>query len=356
MKIVVFTGGGSGGHVIPAVSVINKIRGKFESIHYIGGQKTIEKEIICEIDDVNYHSISTGKLRRYLSFENVKDFLKFLMGIVQSFFILLKLRLKGKFILFSTGGYVSLPPVIAAKLLGQKVYIHEQTSRVGLANKIASYFSDKIFISFKESAKYFPKNKTYYSGYPVRDECFNQSTSELTLLEENVNGLPVLFVTGGGNGAVKINDFIISHIEKLSDQFFIIHQVGKLDYPRISTLSKKYANYKVIDFISQGMIDLYKKADVIISRAGAGTVCELLALKRPSIFIPLKIAQKNEQFYNAKEAVEKLGSVIIEEDELDSKDIMFEIDKIINLKQAKPTAESDFNSAEYLGLELTSAK
>ena len=197
-KRIIFTGGGSGGHVMPALTLISHL--KEFSIEYIGGRDGIEKSLVKDIVD-SYHPIFTGKLRRYFSFENFIDVFKIMIGLVQSFQIL---ALKPKdTIIFSTGGFVSVPVVIAAWLTGKRIFIHEQTSRVGLANKIASKFATKIFVSFEESLRYFPVEKTELSGYPVRETCFSPIPKSLILdgIDLVTIKKPLLFITGGGNGS-----------------------------------------------------------------------------------------------------------------------------------------------------------
>ena len=313
-KHIVFCGGGSGGHVMPALTLIESLQEKGLVIEYIGGNG-IESELVPN-RNITYHQIQTGKLRRYFSFQNMIDIFKVGIGIFRAFIFFLSRP--GNTLIFSTGGFVSVPVVIAGWLSGKRIYIHEQTSRVGLANKIASKFADKVFISFDESKNYFPTHKTIYSGYPLRDECYKDSIGEIKIEGVDVGNSikSVLFVTGGGNGSKILNDKIKENLEFLSERYLIVHQVGKQFFEEYSKLRSE--SYLPIAFVSGGMIDLFKKAEIVISRAGAGTVSELLSLNKRSVFIPLKIAQKNEQFHNATEAKEKIGSLVIEEDEFNN--------------------------------------
>lgn len=312
---VLFCGGGSGGHVIPAITLINelKLKENFPKIVYIGGRDGIERELISQLG-VPYHAIFTGKLRRYFSWENFTDVFKLFFGFIQCIKIILSIKEKN-LIIFSTGGYVSIPPVLAAKFLGKKIFIHEQTSCVGLANRIASKFANKIFISYKNSAKYFPKERTIYSGYPIRKEIYSEENHNFYLDEVHFNEIekPILFITGGGNGSKLLNDKIKNELSVLEKDFFIIHQVGKIfenEYIKF-----KSPNYFPKAFFGDEIVDIFKKSEIVISRAGAGTVCELMALKKKTIFVPLKIAQKNEQEENAKEAKAVIDSWVILEDE-----------------------------------------
>jgi UDP-N-acetylglucosamine--N-acetylmuramyl-(pentapeptide) pyrophosphoryl-undecaprenol N-acetylglucosamine transferase len=310
-KHIIFCGGGSGGHVMPALTLIEALKEKDYVIEYIGGNG-IESEIVPS-KSIPYHQIQTGKLRRYLSVQNMIDIFKVGVGIIQAFFFML--GRPSNALVFSTGGFVSVPVIIAAWLTGKKIFIHEQTSRVGLANKIASKFADKVFISFDESKNYFPIAKTSLSGYPLRDECYRSEFGKIEIegIEVSSSQKPVLFITGGGNGAKILNEKIRDNLNELTEKFLIVHQVGKQFVEEYSKL--KNESYLPVAFVGTEMIDLFKKAEIVISRAGAGTVSELLSLNKKSIFIPLKIAQKNEQFHNAMEAHEKIGSLVIEEDE-----------------------------------------
>ncbi|MBC7428825.1 MAG: UDP-N-acetylglucosamine--N-acetylmuramyl-(pentapeptide) pyrophosphoryl-undecaprenol N-acetylglucosamine transferase [Bacteriovorax sp.] len=314
-KVLVFTGGGSGGHVMPGLTIIKKINqdSKYD-VHYIGGIASIERELVKDYQ-LTYHPIHTGKLRRYISLENLKDVARIFVGLVDAFKVLWKFN-KKETLIFSTGGFVCVPVVMAAKLQGKKIFIHEQTSRVGLANKICSYFATKIFISFEDSFKYFDDTKTYFSGYPLRQECYTDDINPVTIYGRLINDSqkPIMFITGGGNGAQLINKLIEKNFKILTERYLIVHQTGKQFFADFDKL--KHPDYFPLAFVGTEMIDLFKLATVTVSRSGAGTVCELIAVGKKSIYVPLKIAQKNEQFFNALEAHKKLGSIIIEEKEL----------------------------------------
>lgn len=320
LKNIIFTGGGSGGHVVPALTLIKSLDRSRYNIHYIGGRNSIEKELTASLG-IPYHGIYNGKLRRYFSWENFTDLFKIKIGILQALFLMLHFR-SSETLLFSTGGFVSIPAVIAAWITGKKIFIHEQTSRVGLANKIASHFATKVFVSFEDSKKYFPAHKTIVSGYPLRDACFDTQIHDVQVGGIHLTQIkkPVLFVTGGGNGATLLNELIKKNLEALTKKYFIVHQVGKSFMNEYAPL--KNDSYLPLPFLGEEMIDVYKIAKVVVCRAGAGTVCELMALNKPSLFIPLKIAQKNEQYHNAMEAKRRIGSFVITEDELPRSDFL----------------------------------
>lgn len=348
-KVLIFTGGGSGGHVMPALTIIKKInQHNHYDIHYVGGIKSIESELVRDYE-LTYHAIHTGKLRRYLSMENLKDIVRIFLGLMDSWKVLSRFDKKSTLV-FSSGGFVSVPVVIAAFFQGKKIFIHEQTSRVGLANKICSYFADKIFISFEESFNFFNKNKTFYSGYPLREECYTETIRPIIIEGQKINDSkkPILFITGGGNGAMLLNKLIEKNIKNLTENFLVIHQTGKAF---LSEFEKyKNSDYIPLAFIGTEMIDLFKLATVTLSRSGAGTVSELIAVGKKSIFVPLRIAQKNEQYYNALEAQRKLGSIVIEEKDLNNETFLKAINEIGFINPFKKVDRK--NGLQYLVSEI----
>jgi UDP-N-acetylglucosamine--N-acetylmuramyl-(pentapeptide) pyrophosphoryl-undecaprenol N-acetylglucosamine transferase len=337
---LIFTGGGSGGHVMPALTIIKNINvNDIYDVHYVGGINSIERDLVKDYK-LTYHPIHTGKLRRYLSMENLKDITRVFLGLLDSYRVLIKFK-RSESLVFSTGGFVSVPVVIAAKLQGKKVFIHEQTSRVGLANKICSLFANKVFISFEESFKYFNKNKTFYSGYPLRQECYDENIGTVKIKNVLLNNQekPILFITGGGNGALLLNKLIERNLTSLTQKFMVVHQTGKAFIEEHEKLQAK--DYIPVAFIGTEMIDLFKLATVTVSRSGAGTVCELIAVGKKSIYIPLKIAQKNEQYYNALEAHRKLGSIVIEEKDLNDESFLSALNSIGENNPMKKVSEKN---------------
>lgn len=318
-RTVYFTGGGSGGHVVPARTLISELgaEGDYE-IYYIGGVKGIEAEIMPPLVN-RYYGISTGKLRRYFSFENFVDLLRVLRGLFQSLTILIKAPRDS--LVFSFGGFVSIPPVLAAKVLGLEVFVHEQTTRAGLANKIAAKVASKVFLSFESSKIFYPEAKCVLSGYPIRERIFKgpwHQQIKVASYDIDLAAKPTIFVTGGGNGAECLNRIIADNLDKLLSQFQIVHQVGAPHIEKYSKLER--VGYYPVAFVSEEIIDLMKFSSVVVARAGAGTVSELMALGKKAIYIPLAIAQKNEQYHNAMAAKELNGSVVIEEKDLGSVD------------------------------------
>jgi len=309
MNKIVVTGGGSGGHTIPALVMIKfwKAKGDFE-IYYLGSKKGIEREVVTSFVK-KYYPINTGKLRRYFSLENFIDVFKFIFGIIQSLCILFKIR---PFAVFSTGGFVALPVVIAAKVLGIRVVIHEQTTHVGLANKLSSYFADAICISFKSSAQYFSIDRTLYTGYPLRPEFYAPIEKLQYFKNQNfTDSKKILLILGGGNGSVLLNSFVKNNLKSLCDNFHVILQAGKSYEHEFDQCTHEH--FSVFSFLQEEMVQLLYSADYVIARAGAGTVCELMHLKKQCIFVPLAIAQKDEQWHNAQAAKEYMGSIVLHE-------------------------------------------
>ena len=331
-KTVVFTGGGSGGHVVPALSLLAELQ-KMGSYHiqYVGSHEGIERRLLGEFvaghQDVPYQAISTGKLRRYFSWQNFTDVARVFWGFCQAFRFLFPFP-RHSTLVFSTGGFVSVPVVLAAWMQGKSVFIHEQTSRVGLANQICSRCAARVFVSFRESLEFFPSHKTVYSGYPLRPACFDESIGPITVAGRLMNPTrPLMFVTGGGNGSKLLNDLIRNNLDWLLARLQIVHQVGSACIEEFRPLATD--DYLVADFVQESFLDLVKASQVVVSRAGAGTVCELLAIGRRSIFIPLNIAQKNEQYHNALEAKNLLDSIIIEEDGLTNETFRAAVETIL---------------------------
>lgn len=349
-KNIVFTGGGSGGHSVVAMTLIKYFRSQGVSeISYIGSSKGIERSL-CEKNKIPYYSISTGKLRRYFSFQNALDFFKVFWGIVESFYLLLT-TLRKTDVVFSTGGFVSVPASLAGKVLGKKVYLHEQTTRVGLANKIVAKLADKVFLSFDSSIKYFPKQKSMVVGYPLR-----KAFKSLDLKTKEFHGIDlvhpkkkIIFITGGGNGAFKLNELVKKYYEQLTQDFIVIHQTGKKFLEEYKDFQSE--NYLPVGFIGDEFPDLLKSSSLIICRAGAGTVSELMAIKSNVLFIPLKIAQQNEQYHNAVEALKYVNGKILLEDELDRLDLV-SIIKDLHIESSKAEILPS-NSAELIFEELS---
>lgn len=339
MKKIIITGGGSGGHAMPAVATVQLLRnyekksGEQIKILYIGSKKGIEKKIAAR-NHCAFISISTGKLRRYFSWENFLDFFRVIKGIFDSISIIKRFKPD---MIFSTGGFVSVPVVIAGHFTHTPSIIHEQTADAGLANKIAGKFAKKIALTFEESAAYFPASKTVITGIPLRESIFNADKEKAYTLLPVERSLPTVYVSGGGLGCHLLNETILAILPELLEKMNIIIQTGNADdgkdYLNLlrfrenlnDTLKKHLIVFNFIEDVG----NVFAISDLVVARSGAGTVNELIALKLPAIFIPLAIATGNEQFKNAS-VMEKIGGAqIIEEKNLTPEILQKTINEIL---------------------------
>ncbi|MCL1935006.1 MAG: undecaprenyldiphospho-muramoylpentapeptide beta-N-acetylglucosaminyltransferase [Defluviitaleaceae bacterium] len=305
MKKIILTGGGTGGHVIPALALTKLLKKEGYDIHYIGSKDGIEKELVTNIP---YYEISTGKLRRYISKKNISDMIKVVKGIGDSIFIIKKIKPN---VVFSKGGFVSVPVVIAAWILKVPVVIHESDSSFGLTNKISKQFAKRICVSFEELMH----KKSVLTGTPIREEILKgnaQRGKEITKLKRD---LPTILIIGGSSGSMIINKVVFESLDELLPYFNIIHICGKKNKIDINKIG--YVSY---DFVKDNLSHIFAISDVIISRAGANAIFEILALKKPNILIPLsKNASRGDQIDNANIFKSRGYSEVLEESGL-SKD------------------------------------
>lgn len=308
-KQIVLTGGGTAGHVMVNLAIIPILKQAGWSIDYIGSKQGIERELIEQQDEVGYHPISTGKLRRYLSIENIKDPFKVLNGIFQTLSILRKYKPQ---VIFSKGGFVSVPVLIAARLKGIPAVIHESDITPGLANKIAAPFAKKVLTTFPETLKYLPEGKASWIGAVVRPELFAGDRKRGLRFANLTEQKPVIMVMGGSAGAQRINQAVRDRLDELTKTHQIIHICGK---GNLDPIVNKFG-YQQFEYVNQELPDLLAATDLVISRAGANAIFEFLALKKPMLLIPLsRQASRGDQILNA-EAFEKQGyaHVLFEED------------------------------------------
>ncbi|MDR0139531.1 undecaprenyldiphospho-muramoylpentapeptide beta-N-acetylglucosaminyltransferase [Metabacillus idriensis] len=314
-KTIVFTGGGSAGHVTPNIAIIDELDKNVWDVQYIGSKNGIEKELIEKIS-IPYHGISSGKLRRYLDFENVKDSFRVLKGCLDARKVLRKLK---PALVFSKGGFVSVPVIIAAKSLKIPVLIHESDMTPGLANKIAQRFATKIFTSFEETLNYFPKDKTAAIGSPIRRGILKGSPYKGIELLGFDRRRPVLTVMGGSLGAKKINETIRAALPQLKD-YQIIHLCGK------GNVDENYANqkdYKQFEYVHDELPHYLAATDFVITRGGSNSIFEFLALRIPMLIIPLtKNQSRGDQILNGKSFQEKGYAMMLEEEHLSAETLV----------------------------------
>ncbi|MCI5641448.1 MAG: undecaprenyldiphospho-muramoylpentapeptide beta-N-acetylglucosaminyltransferase [Lachnospiraceae bacterium] len=306
-KRIVLTGGGTAGHVTPNIALIPELQKQGYEVHYIGSYEGMERKLI-EDENIPYYGISSGKLRRYIDLKNLSDPFKVVKGLGQAFHLLGKLKPD---VVFSKGGFVSVPVVLAAKLRKIPCVIHESDMTPGLANKICIPCALRVCTNFPETLKHLPAQKAVLTGSPIRQELFEGDRQKgLDFCGFNDNK-PVLLIMGGSLGAVAVNDAVRSILPELLKDFQVIHLCGKGKLDPSLDGTTGYVQY---EYIKGELRDLLAAADVLISRAGANAICEILALRKPNILIPLSAeASRGDQILNAA-SFEKLGySVVIQE-------------------------------------------
>ena len=308
MKRILLTGGGTAGHVTPNIALIPRLRELGYEISYMGSYDGIEKKLIEELG-IPYYGISSGKLRRYFDPKNFSDPFKVLKGYGEARRIIKKLKPD---VLFSKGGFVSVPVVLAAKRCHVPSIIHESDMTPGLANKLAIPAAWKVCCNFPETLQYLPKEKAVLTGSPIRQELLHGDALSALKFTGLTSDKPVILVMGGSLGAAAVNEAVRKVLPTLLSDFQVVHLCGKgkLD-PTLSGLS----GYVQYEYINEELKDLFALADLVISRAGANSICELLALHKPNLLIPLSAAaSRGDQILNAR-SFEKQGfSLVLEEE------------------------------------------
>ncbi|AQR97047.1 undecaprenyldiphospho-muramoylpentapeptide beta-N-acetylglucosaminyltransferase [Clostridium saccharoperbutylacetonicum] len=323
---IIMTGGGTAGHVTPNLALIPKLKEKGFEIKYIGSFNGIEKEII-EKNNIPFFGISCGKLRRYFDVKNFTDPFKIMKGVIQSIRIISK---EQPDIIFSKGGFVAVPVVIAASMKKIPVVAHESDITPGLANKLSAPFCDKLCVTFRESLNYVKGDKGVLTGSPIREEILKGDKFKGKKLCGFTNDKETLLIMGGSLGSKLINDEIRKNLDKLLSEFNIIHICGK---GNIEEGLKDRNGYQQFEYVSDELPNLMAAADYIVSRAGANSIFEFLALKKPTLLIPLsKKASRGDQILNSKSFKKEGYSLMIEEEEINEK-VLYE--KIIELKKRK---------------------
>ena len=312
---IIMTGGGSAGHVTPNIALMPKLRELGFEIKYIGSKNGIENEIIAK-EGLPYFKISSGKVRRYFDIKNFTDPLKVIKGVGDA------LRILGKEkpdVIFSKGGFVTVPVIIAASMKKIPVVSHESDFTPGLANKLAAPFCTKLCVTFPESLKHVKGDNGILTGTPIREELLTGNAEKGAAFCKFEKRKPVLLVIGGSLGSKVINDAIRENLENLLVGFNIIHLCGKNNLDK--NLERK-EGYLQFEYISGELSDLMAYTDFVVSRAGANAIFELVALKKPHILIPLSAkASRGDQILNANSFKKSGYSMVIEEEEL-TKDLL----------------------------------
>lgn len=299
-------------------------------IYWVGAAKAFEGKNVPTLESkalpklgVTYYPIIAGKLQRRLTIWSIASFVKIPIGFFHAAFILAKVKPD---VILAFGGFAALPVVVVGHLMKIPTVIHEQTAAVGLANKLSSFLADKIALARPQSMKFFPKAKTVVVGNPIMTRI-----SEI-LPKEKLSNPAVIYITGGSRGAKAINDLVEDILPELLSEFKVVHHTGHLDFERFKKLSLSFSealrkNYEVYASIDPMRIDrVYERADIVLSRAGANTVAEVISVKRPALLIPLSIAYKNEQRKNAMIAYKFGIAKVLDQEKLTPEGLLEEID------------------------------
>ena len=340
MKKIVLTGGGTAGHVTPNIALMPKLKELGYEIYYIGSYDGIEKKLIEQMG-IPYYGISSGKLRRYFDWKNFTDPFRVLKGFGEAKKLLKKLRPD---VVFSKGGFVTVPVVQAAKRCHIPTIIHESDMTPGLANKLAIPAATKVCCNFPETVKYLPEGKAVLTGSPIRQELLHGNQLAALNFCGFTSGRPVLLVIGGSQGSVAVNTAIRNILPDLLKTFQVIHLCGK---GNLDTGLEHTDGYVQFEYIQKELADLFALADVVVSRAGANAICELLALRKPNLLIPLPAsASRGDQLLNARSFRQQGFSMVLEEEVITSETLLTSIlelyrDRDIYIQAMKQSGQSD---------------
>ena len=312
MKKIILTGGGTAGHVTPNLALIPSLKDHGFEIRYIGSYEGIEKKLITDAG-IPYDGISSGKLRRYFDLKNFSDPFRVLKGYAEACKLIKNYKPD---VVFSKGGFVSVPVVLAAKRYHVPTIIHESDMTPGLANKICIPSAAKVCCNFPETLQYLPKDKAVLTGSPIRRELLTGDRLSGLQYTHLSADKPIILVIGGSLGSVTVNQAVRSILPRLLTNFQVIHICGKGHLDESLIGRPGYVQYEYVD---APLRHLFAAADIVLSRAGANSICEILALRKPNILIPLSAAaSRGDQILNAR-SFEKQGfSTVLEEENVTS--------------------------------------
>lgn len=316
MKRIILTGGGTAGHVTPNIALLPRLKELGYDIQYIGSYNGMEKGLIEPLG-IPYHGISSGKLRRYFSLQNFTDPFRVLKGFGEAKKLIKELQPD---VIFSKGGFVTVPVVMAGKKCKVPTIIHESDMTPGLANKISIPAATKICCNFPETLEHLPKEKAVFTGSPIRQELLTGNTDVALKFCGLSAGKPVILIIGGSLGSVVVNNAVREILPDLLKDFHVIHLCGK---GKVDDSLKSLEGYVQFEYIKSELKDLFALADVVISRAGANAICELLALHKPNLLIPLSAnASRGDQILNARSFERQGFSKVLEEEELNKSTLL----------------------------------
>lgn len=344
MKKIIMTGGGTAGHVTPNIALMPALKEAGFDIEYIGSINGMEKGLI-EATGTPYHGISSGKLRRYFDWKNFSDPFRVLKGYGQAVSLMKKIKPD---VVFSKGGFVSVPVVLAAKHCHIPAIIHESDITPGLANKIAIKGAKKVCCNFPETMKYLPADKAVLTGSPIRRELFSgNAENAVRLCNFKDHSQPVLLIIGGSLGSKIVNEAVRKVLPELLEKFYVIHLCGKgnLDNSLSGTIG-----YAQFEYASSELTDMFALADMAISRAGANSICELLALHKPNILIPLSAAaSRGDQVLNANSFKKQGFSYVLEEEHLTAESLLRAVEEVYDNRQKYIDAMAQSGQMDSIG-------
>ena len=347
MKRIILTGGGTAGHVTPNIALLPRLKELDYDVQYIGSFDGIEKKLIEELS-IPYYGIASGKLRRYFDPKNFSDPFKVIKGYFQARKLMKRLKPD---VIFSKGGFVAVPVVLAAKHRHIPVIIHESDMTPGLANKLSIPSADKICCNFPETLSHLPEGKAFLTGSPIRQELLSGNKLAALKFCGFTANKPVLLIIGGSLGSAAVNAAIRNILPQLLKTFQVIHLCGK---DKIDESLKNMEGYVQYEYIKQELADLFALADVVVSRAGANAICELLALRKPNLLIPLSAAaSRGDQILNAASFKRQGFSEVLEEETLSPEVLLNTIQKLYESRRTYVAAIEKSQQNDAIGKIVT---
>jgi len=350
---IVLTGGGTGGHLFPLVAVIRKMKEKLGpegEFLYIGSGATMEKEVMSK-EGIPMKFVQSGKLRRYFSMQNFVDFFKIPIGFIQALWILLWYMPD---VVFSKGGYVAVPTVLAAWVYRIPILIHESDAMPGMSNRFLANFASRIAVAYPTAEEYFPAEITALVGNPVRSNIADGDAKMLRMQFEFTESKKTILVLGGSQGSQVINNAIVRILPKLLEYVQIIHQTGEKNYEEIVRqagefgIKARHGGYYPIAFLDENMLrDAFALSDLVISRAGAMFITEIAANKKPAILIPLDGSANDHQRLNAYELAKVGGALVLEETNLGEHLLLENIQKLLDDDKLRASMAQSLSSFHH---------
>ena len=322
MPKIILTGGGTAGHVTPNIALLPRLKEEGFEILYVGSYDGIEKKLIQK-EGIPYRGISSGKLRRYFDLKNFTDPFRVLKGFGEAASIIKEFQPD---IVFSKGGYVSVPVVRAAGMKHIPVVIHESDMTPGLANKLSYGAAAKICCNFPETFSLLPADKAVLTGSPIRAELLSGDREKALELTGFRPDKPVLLVIGGSLGSRAVNEAVRRDLPLLLEEFSVLHLCGKGNLDESLLDTKDYLQF---EYVSEELKDYFALADIMVSRAGANSICEILALRKPNVLIPLSArASRGDQILNARSFEKEGYSLVLEEEDMNDQSLMDAVHKV----------------------------